>query len=674
ADEFNQNYEDICDAVGARYIRGTACVDKNSTSTTCEIWLAADGGERDVCDDGWYALIYYGASNVWETTVAVSGSDCYIVFTDSELKNPVASGISDYSAAPFIDDLHVLLFPTKMKLPADWLITTDEADGALSAADIYHDGGTLADYVDGVKDRIDVALDTTGFLNAGIVDSDAIAGESAVMSDSAVNLLAGGSLEHYGDQHNLLFRVEITEDSSAQEYEIVSASEHTDGSACAQRVQAGGSNEGILLDLSPNFADGILAGKDVAASFRVKTSVENSLEIGFLEDDTTYSGTTPAIAADEWTTITVTQQIGPSTSEVKAYVRSNTGPVEFYVARAQVNLGDKCFGFSISPYEDAARILMDTTQDNLFYNGGFERWALGDSSAQPDGWFAEGAATLSATYGSSDVAPGNGYRICHAVLDANAAFGQYLGIITDSSCAETCANENILVGLVRGSKVCASVDLIMEQTSSAPVTLVLGDYDGTDSPDETTVVVEPLTTEMRRFSIYKEIREEARQVYFKILNDEAAQLDIRVDNAMLHVGEFPLKFKPSSGWREMRWDFSDFDLADSTSMEAMNITGGRYQMPGAAGGYLMLKAAASCLTPPSPDPNEFRLCVDDTTANGIKVEISDGETSGANHVTNYEETVHECTSYIQAPVSTGGGGDGDAGDVIMSVRGYYYAS
>jgi hypothetical protein len=48
ADEFNQNYEDICDAVGARYIRGVACADKNSTATTCEIWLQADGGERDV--------------------------------------------------------------------------------------------------------------------------------------------------------------------------------------------------------------------------------------------------------------------------------------------------------------------------------------------------------------------------------------------------------------------------------------------------------------------------------------------------------------------------------------------------------------------------------------------------------------------------------------------------
>ena len=35
ADEFNQNYQDICDAVGARYVRGIACADKNSTESRC---------------------------------------------------------------------------------------------------------------------------------------------------------------------------------------------------------------------------------------------------------------------------------------------------------------------------------------------------------------------------------------------------------------------------------------------------------------------------------------------------------------------------------------------------------------------------------------------------------------------------------------------------------------
>jgi hypothetical protein len=669
ADEFNQNYQDVCDAVGARYVRGVSCADKNSTSTTCEIWLEADGGARDVCDAGWYALIYYGASNVWETTVSVSGSDCYVVFGDSQLENPATSGVSDYSSAPFIDALHIVLFPKKMMLPKDWLITTSGANGALSTAEIYHEGEALSAFIADVKDRVDVALDGTGNLNAGVVDSTAINGADAVKFDSPVNLLAGGSLEHYGDQHDLLFKVEAIGGGT---YAITEAAEETDGSARAQKVTAAGSNEGIALSLNPDFADKILAGKDVAATFRVKADVADSLEIGFLEDST-YSGTTPDITADTWTTVTVSKEISSGTEQVRAYIRSTTGPVTFFVARAQMNLGDKCFGFSIGPYEDAARILMDTTQDNLLYNGGFERWTLTDGTDAPDGWYAINGAEFSLDDGSA-VAPGTGNKVCVATLEANDGIGQYLGLLTDVGTGAL-VNENILVGLVRGSKVCASVDLVMDQTTSAPVTLVLGDrIDTTSSPEEIEFPVEPLTDGMRRFTIYKDIREGARHVYFKIVNKEAATVHLKIDNAMLHIGEFPLKFKPSAGWREMRWDFSDNDLTDSTSMEAEGITGGGFAMPGYAGGYLMLKAAASCLTSPSADSDVFQLCVDSTSENGLSVTINSSETHTENHVTDYTETVHECGDYMQAPIINALGGGVDATGVVLSVWGYYYAS
>jgi hypothetical protein len=508
----------------------------------------------------------------------------------------------------------------------------------------------------------------TGALLEDVVDSTAIDGSEAVMNDSALNLLAGGSLEHYGDRHNLLFRVSETP-TPAEDYIIETTD--TDGSVRAQKVEASGSNQGIILDLSPNFADGILAGKHVAATFRVKADVADSLEIGFVEDST-YAGTTPDITANTWTTVTVTKDIDTETDTVQAYVYANQ-ECDFIVARAQMNLGEKAFGFSIGPYEDAARILMDTTQDNLLYNGGFERWTL--LPGPPDGWFAVGDPEFTAPGGETNPA-GSGNKLCKMTLQANEGIGQYLGLVTDSTCGEGCVNENILVGLIRESKVCASVDMMFDTTDTGEITLVLGDFDNTTA-DEEEFAVTPLVGEMRRFTVYKEIRSVAKQVYLKVVNKEGGTRYLSIDNAMLHVGEFPLKFKPSVGWREMRWDFSDATAVEGEQMDADGIPGGQYPMPEEATAYLMLKAAVRCLTAPAAGGNDtkYQLCVDGTSVNGISVSIVAEQYSGDNHITDYNDMGDQCKQFLTAPECTQfNGGDPEAAGVIFSVWGYYYAS
>jgi hypothetical protein len=204
------------------------------------------------------------------------------------------------------------------------------------------------------------------------------------------------------------------------------------------------------------------------------------------------------------------------------------------------------------------------------------------------------------------------------------------------------------------------------------VTLVLGDHDHT-SAEEEEFDVEPPGDEMRRFTVYKDIRTDAKRVYFQILNKTAEETIVKVDNAMLHVGEFPLMFKPSSGWREMRWDFSDSTASAGTDMDAAGILGGRYPMPGEAGGYLMLKAAARPTTLSDGDTT-YQLCVDSTAVNGISITIlGDPAEEEANHVTTYTDDAHECTDYLQAPICSTTGGIPAEG-VIFSVWGYYYAS
>jgi hypothetical protein len=628
-----------------------------------------------VCDAGWYALIYYGTANVWETTVSVSGSDCYIVFGDGELKNPETSGISDYAAAAFIDALHVILFPKKMMLPADWLITTEGAGGVLGTSEIYHEGETLAAFINDVEGRLDTVAKTTGE-GGGLVDnvvtSDAIAGAEAVMADNSVNLLAGGSLEEYGDDDEVLFKVEKI---GPEGYYSIDETD-TDGSKRVQVVEANGSNTGIALSLNPNFAYEILEGKQAAATFRVKTGVTDSLEVGFWDGGQNFYTDTPSVTANEWTSLTVTKEIPSELNDLKAVIRTTTGPCTFRVARVQMNLGDKAFGFSISPYEDAARVLMHTTADNLLYNGGFELWTLSGANDTPDGWYAIGTPTFPTT--APNGAPGGGRKRVEITMAEDDGMGQYLGLVT-GGVATGLINENIVVGLVKGRTVCASVELERDSTSGGSdlITLTLADNIAADEPQYTRVDVNPPVDEMQRFTVYRQIRENATQVWFEIQDrvNEGTGAKIYVDNAMLHIGEFPLMFKPSSGWREMRWDFGCV-LVESTEtkFDAEGINGGRYPMPQEAAAYLMLKAAVRCLDTPTSGGADTKFQVDvDGDADGISVSLPADAPDADNHITDYTEVKHECSEYIEAPTVTQINGVGEAGNVIMSVWGYYYA-
>ena len=96
-------------------------------------------------------------------------------------------------------------------------------------------------------------------------------------------------------------------------------------------------------------------------------------------------------------------------------------------------------------------------------------------------------------------------------------------------------------------------------------------------------------------------------------------------------------------------------------------------MPGEAGGYLMLKAAARPTTLSDGDTT-YQLCVDSTAVNGISVTIpADPEEEGTNHEITYTDDVQECTDYLQAPSCSTTGGIPAEG-VVFSVWGYYYAS
>ena len=279
---------------------------------------------------------------------------------------------------------------------------------------------------------------------------------------------------------------------------------------------------------------------------------------------------------------------------------------------------------------------------------------------------------------AADSAPGGGRKRVDITMDEDDGMGQYLGLLTGGPTTGL-INENIIVGLVKGRTVCVSVELERDSTSGGtdPVTLTLADNVETDDPQYTRVDVNPPLDEMRRFTVYRKIRENATQVWFEIQDrvNEGTGAKIYADNAMLHVGEFPLKFKPSSGWREMRWDFGCVFVENpGFKFDAEGINGGRYPMPKEAAAYLMLKAAVTCLDPPGADGADTIFQVDvDGSANGISVSLPAEVYDADNHITDYAVVYHECSEYIEAPTVTEINGLGAAGNVIMSVWGYYYA-
>lgn len=688
ADELNQNYQDMCDAIGGRYIRGVACTDKNSVAGTCEIWLQADGGEKDVCDTGWYALIYYSTTHCWETTVQVSGTDCYISFGDGQCQFPAAPiGIADYSSAAFIDALHIILAPKRTYFPKTWIITADGAGGALQAADIIDNatGNSLATDVGAIKTRVDVALDGSGNLNAGVVTPTSLDSDAVSLTDCDDNILMCGDMQAEGVDEEHLFGVEDAGTPCATDIAVETTQTH--GWPYSQKGVTTGTDQGFILPVNPHYlnpgAAGPLAGRAVSVSVWVYCSVENGIKIGINGSVGGYDDSVPAqnLTANTWTQIGLTKTFNAADQTYYLSIRSAlSGATTFYFNEPKMNLGTTNFAFSASPYGETARVMMETLEDNLFYNGGFESWTL---ATQPDGWAFIGAPVMQqlSYAGAAAVKPYQG-KSCVEVtdLDQDDGIRQYLGLVTGGGAvASELTNEDRILGLCRGRDVVFSVALKRANGGgSDPITIKINSYNGTDHVANTVEVLPPaFDVPWGRFYLTHTIQSDATQVYAEVCNRKGGSVDqqIYIDSAMFHVGGFPILYRPSTGWREMRWDFGVYGNAVSGEyMTAEGVGGGltrgKYPIPETAHAYLILKAAARCLVAPAVW-GIWTLAIDG--AGGNAVTITNPALEGDNHIDDYTATAFECTDSLDAPVYTGGGGANECTDTVFSAWGYYWA-
>lgn len=688
AEEYNENFQTVCDAIGARYIRGVNCTDKNSVAGTCEIWLQEPNGQKDVCDSGWYALIYYSTTHCWETTVSVSGTDCYITFADAQCQFPAAPvGIGDYADSAFIDALHIILAPKRVYFPKTWLITADGAPGAIQAADIIDNatGNSLATDVGAIKTRVDVALDGSGNLNADVVTPASLDSDAVSLTDCDDNILTAGDMQSDGVDQKHLFGVENAGTPCATEIAVETTETH--GWPRAQKGVATGTDQGFILPVNPHYlnpgAAGPLAGRAVSVSVWVYCSVENGIKIGIYGSAGGYDDSVPAqtLTANTWTRIGLTKTFNAGDQTYYMSIRSAlAGATTFYFNEPKLNLGTTNFEFSSSPYGDAARVMMETLPDNLLYNGGFENWTLAD---RPDGWAMVGDPVMVVqSYGDGNpVNPHQGKSCVNITdLDEDEGIRQYLGLVTGGGVVGSeLTNEDRILGLCRGRETLFSVFLKRADGGGAdPITIKINSYNGTTNTYNSVEILPPaFDVDWARYYLIHTIQEDATQVYVEICNREVGSTNqkIYIDSAMVHVGEFPMLYRPSAGWREMRWDFGFYGNAvDSEFMTAEGVgggaTAGRYPIPETAHAYLILKVAARCLTSPAIS-GTWTPNIDGD--NILTVTITNPDLEADVHLSDYTAIATECTDYLQAPVYTGGGGANECTDTIFSAWGYYWA-
>lgn len=141
---------------------------------------------------------------------------------------------------------------------------------------------------------------------------------------------------------------------------------------------------------------------------------------------------------------------------------------------------------------------------------------------------------------------------------------------------------------------------------------------------------------------------------------------------MCHVGNFPLSFRPSAGWREERYDFHVPGPATLANLQVGPVTNGRYQALPGASGHIIAKASARAYVAPDGGDNEFRAVVDGI--DGLPIKLADGVPSGEAHITDYTTIAgSELNDTLGARCSQTHGGATEAQDIVVSYWGYYYS-
>jgi hypothetical protein len=406
----------------------------------------------------------------------------------------------------------------------------------------------------------------------------------------------------------------------------------------------------------------------------VRSNTENSVSIGIYDDVGLLSVSVPAqtLAANTWTRVSVSKTFNAAAIDFYAALVANQACI-FYFNEPQMNVGSTSAAFAPGPYSDAARIMMETDNDNYLYNGGFEKWTL---STQPDGWALVGAPTVIA-YAALGLV-GDGGQAAELTLDPDEGIRQYLGVVTGGGLAANILNnEKRIVSMLWYKYVTFAVDILrMAAGGSDPIRIGIYDRDNAGNTEEGTVDVYPETSVWSRYYVTKRIQNDATQVYVEVADRTigSAGQHILVDSAMVNVGKFPMQYRASMGWRQERWDFGyNGAAADTQYCSIQGVAGGlgaaRYPLCDTADQYVIGRIAARCMTAPAVS-GVFTLGIDGDGTLGVT--LTNPAVEADNHITSYTTATYHCDNYLESPFYSAGGGANEATNTVISVWGYYY--
>jgi len=541
----NQDFQTVCDAIGVRYIRGGNCADKNSTSTSCEIWLQADGGSRKVADENAHVLVYY-STHVWSTTVKHASGECYIVFTDADCQYPATPSIADYSSPSFIAALRIYVFPSTVlpRLPKSCLVFDGSAQGGISSNDIPRStgapvSGSIEEAIADVETTVAAVIDpVTGLIDGAVSSVDQIE-EKTFLNEADANLIWGdlgvdSDLDGLSDRWQKIGNPTPSIDTT--NFRIGQSS---------QKLVIGFAGEGIRA--TPNtYEPRDFAGEWVSFTAYVYVHAGGAADSVYLEitDGVTSSVSSAGGAVGSWVRLGVSHEVSPSVvpGGLEFRILGNQA-VTISVDGAKISRGKLFRGYSPNVLQLSRAMMRLEDQVNWIPNSQFDDWTNGTSSL-PDFWRT----------GLSGI--GTPTSVAQVTSAGNVLFGT-------SSCQLGLQNgEGIYLELLNpqdfrsyGLIASAYVKLVSTSPSSDPLWLMLDDG-VTSFYSEFTP-----TTSWQRPTVGITVDPSATYLRLAICNrsGSASRTDVYVDGVMLTKngggGGFNVAYRPSVAYKPYIWEF-----------------------------------------------------------------------------------------------------------------------
>lgn len=520
---FDENNQDINNALAVRQVWGVDLSDSGSTAEQAVLATPTgllDGGQRVVVSDG---------TRVWLTTMH---ADDELRLDDSSIVNG-AAGPVDYSAGPFIADLHLWTVGTTRAgvwLDKRSIVRHPDAPHTLTGADLARAPGSSTSLGEGL-DSVEAAFEAehdplsgahqSQFLTSAMLDRDEVFAD-----EGFVNFIHNGSFERWPQGPRNAPRSEgWFEDGAAVERSLGQGL----FGECSMKVTAASGNRGVMYVVDDP-AD--LKGRTVTVSAWVKLVAPGAVAARIEDGVGADVGETVELGSG-WRRVHCTRQISTEAEKLEVYFVSVDTGAAWLMDGVMGSLGSTELAFDESFRDRLAAD--DVVPVDYALNGGFEDWSAG-SHAPPDQWEKHGSGNLDINRGGSGVSH-SGTSCLY--LGQTGEMGAGTGVV------QRIGRLSVVANRLKGRRVCFSV---WAKTHGATNEWRLEIHDGTTA--YRTAFTASDITEWTQLCVNADLGagpNEELELRIYSVDGESSSDSIYLDGACLNIGSRPMPGAGTSG-------------------------------------------------------------------------------------------------------------------------------